>query len=989
MAIINLKDAVNASGASAYSASDTETLFAEDWDMIRETLGSAGSSINILSLYVNGSEVIDSELNGSFSGSVVAGSFFGYGGALTGIVSDHALLTNLDFASSGHTGFMPQGQLPTGSLPDTINIIGSVIATVGSFGVIYGEIQDTTFSNLYLSGSLEVLGSVIGAIGSFTDTVYAGSFIGYGGALTGIVSDHGSLTGLSDDDHAQYLLASDATDRSTFAMNWMDLTDSSATTLHTHDHGGMDGLFDDDHTQYLALGPATTDRNTITPTADIVPLTLKASAAQTANLFDVVANDGITYLYRQNKDGYVSFGNVLPPQAGILMMFAPAVDHQPIFIRHPTSATAYSFIIQDSEGGTNTNRVVFDTMVPNDAGVEPYIFDTAYSLTHPTARLFSWKNHGVDKAYFLQSGELRITKSLYNIDGTVLDLRGAGGVKLFASAALGEQDGGTQNALQAEFNFTQNFDKISPCNFNTLNVQTTANQTYPGGGGDFTLINGNVDVTALNGTNQWLMTLRKDGTAKFSVDLDGDVTANSLSCNGSVIGVVGSFSEIYGEIQDTTFSNITVSGSLVSTGSVVGSYATFADKIGIGTTTPTVRVHVSGAAAETLRLDGGVSYGGGLTFYNSVTGVDRRNWGFFSETYAAGDLALRVSTAAGGAAAGNAVMEFLKDGKVGIGTTTPSQLLTVSGTILGSTLQSLGSVTGAIGYFTADAATTIPLTVKGAASQSANLQEWRNSAGTVLANVQPAGKLDVGGANGVKMGAANDEALNVTAYVSSVDNHANVATGTFTFSDGRGTGTPSAIGLQILSTSSHFGTATGGTNTGLYANVRQNSAQPLANLYGMNFYAPYATGAGTVSNGVGINVQSFVGAAAAVTTLKGINIVTPSVNTDGSVTNDYGIYIGNQNQGKTLNYAVYSEGGTMFFNSGAATVVPLVLKGAASQTANLLEWQNSTGGSLAIIRPDGQYENIINGSGIILRSPAGSGFRINVDNTGSLISTAL
>lgn len=47
--------------------------------------------------------------------------------------------------------------------------------------------------------------------------------------------DHGlALTGLTDDDHTQYLLASAATDRATFAANWTDLTDGGETALHTH-----------------------------------------------------------------------------------------------------------------------------------------------------------------------------------------------------------------------------------------------------------------------------------------------------------------------------------------------------------------------------------------------------------------------------------------------------------------------------------------------------------------------------------------------------------------------------------------------------------------------------------------------------------------------------------------------------------------------------------------------------------------------------------
>ncbi len=49
------------------------------------------------------------------------------------------------------------------------------------------------------------------------------------------ISDHGLLSGLGDDDHSLYLLASDATNRATFASYWTDLTDSGETSLHTHD----------------------------------------------------------------------------------------------------------------------------------------------------------------------------------------------------------------------------------------------------------------------------------------------------------------------------------------------------------------------------------------------------------------------------------------------------------------------------------------------------------------------------------------------------------------------------------------------------------------------------------------------------------------------------------------------------------------------------------------------------------------------------------
>ena len=74
---------------------------------------------------------------------------------------------------------------------------------------------------------------------------------GGGGGSGSSVTDHGGLSGLGDDDHTQYLLASDAGSRAAFAANWTDLTDGGETTLHTHDHGGLNGLGDDDHPQYL------------------------------------------------------------------------------------------------------------------------------------------------------------------------------------------------------------------------------------------------------------------------------------------------------------------------------------------------------------------------------------------------------------------------------------------------------------------------------------------------------------------------------------------------------------------------------------------------------------------------------------------------------------------------------------------------------------------------------------------------------------------
>jgi hypothetical protein len=55
------------------------------------------------------------------------------------------------------------------------------------------------------------------------------------------------------------------------------------------------------------------------------------------------------------------------------------------------------------------------------------------------------------------------------------------------------------------------------------------------------------------------------------------------------------------------------------------------------------------------------------------------------------------------------------------------------------------TITDAVITATADTSTTVPITVNGAASQSANLQEWKNSAGITLTNIDDSGNIVING----------------------------------------------------------------------------------------------------------------------------------------------------------------------------------------------------------------------------------------------------
>jgi len=73
-----------------------------------------------------------------------------------------------------------------------------------------------------------------------------------------IITDHGALTGLGDNDHPQYLLTTGKAADS----DKLDGVDSTgfATATHNHDHGSeLTGLLDDDHTQYTKHPASSTD----------------------------------------------------------------------------------------------------------------------------------------------------------------------------------------------------------------------------------------------------------------------------------------------------------------------------------------------------------------------------------------------------------------------------------------------------------------------------------------------------------------------------------------------------------------------------------------------------------------------------------------------------------------------------------------------------------------------------------------------------------
>jgi len=166
------------------------------------------------------------------------------------------------------------------------------------------------------------------------------------------------------------------------------------------------------------------------------------------------------------------------------------------------------------------------------------------------------------------------------------------------------------------------------------------------------------------------------------------------------------------------------------------------------------------------------------------------------------------------------------------------------------------------------------LIVKGFSSQTANLQEWQNSDGDVLAKVTSSGSLVIGG-----------------TY-------------------------PSGANLQIRS---NFNPAIKLLNTG-------TGYQADITLSGNRVYLPEGLVIGSIHSSAGGSILTL-----------GADAIYTSGGTNRFLVN---------NTGLSSQFGVVPN---------AANVVGAIIKGAASQSANLQEWQNSDGTALAVINGTGGF----------------------------------
>ena len=252
------------------------------------------------------------------------------------------------------------------------------------------------------------------------------------------------------------------------------------------------------------------------------------------------------------------------------------------------------------------------------------------------------------------------------------------------------------------------------------------------------------------------------------------------------------------------------------------------------------------------------------------------------------------------------------------------------------------------------------LVIRGVASQTANLQEWQDSAGTVLVKVRSSGQLNVGGAvAATTLGVLNIDpawtalkvigAASQTGNLQEWQNSAGIVLGSIA-SDGTTT-----LGYQYLTSGTHkiYGV------TQILNNSSGTSSFSVLNpaWSGNSSFTMGTTATDNVNNR---NWQFVVGG--------------------GGYAGQSGNYIGegglilfenNPNDSSTTFRAGFRRGGQFALNSTYETysanlsikpistsTIGIVIRANSSQTANLQEWQNSAGTTLAYVKDNGYSASI-------------------------------
>lgn len=235
-------------------------------------------------------------------------------------------------------------------------------------------------------------------------------------------------------------------------------------------------------------------------------------------------------------------------------------------------------------------------------------------------------------------------------------------------------------------------------------------------------------------------------------------------------------------------------------------------------------------------------------------------------------------------------------------------------------------------------AATIPLQITAAASQSANLQEWRNSGGTILGAFEASGTMRAG----YMTDAANTSTAAYLQFTTtSIGLFSRSAGNTVTYVRGAASQTGNLQEWQnssgtVLARVDSFGSIQGRTLKLKNGTSSITGYQASVEIEGASISGMLIKGAAAQT----ANLQEWQDSAG---TLKGY------VRNDGLIQSATGLLT----TGAFIAANGYIAGTSLSSTAISSTTIGAIIKGAASQTADLQQWQSSGGTVLAKLTSGG------------------------------------
>lgn len=713
-----------------------------------------------------------------------------------------------------------------------------------------------------------------------------------------------------------------------------------------------------------------------------VPVVFKGLLNQTANLAEWQNSTG-TVLTQVTASGIIT--------APRLVLGTPSVVSQALSLKQTTQSVNGGLRIEDS---ASTSAI---TLSINSGGDPSLVFPSGSAISigpavaSGTGSLTLSSQRGINLATDLTnaSGFVRFTAGgleLFRIDGggqTTHTVRNAGQTPL-VSKGVAAQTANLQEwrdsadvvlgAVSAGGTLAYTASNLRTTGQPTRNLLTTVdnngsvvmNQTGVGTNNGFALQTAGVNRLTISGD-----TTAINGSAASALD----AALHVYNLNAAYVGLrVRAAASQTADLQQWQNSAGTALLGVRSDGSLLYGVNGFAVRLADGSSVldinnlaMTTNRTLSTAAITVVDGSGNVlSYGGGgsLTYSNTVASQLSNDRGLRVRNVTTTFPTLVVQGAASQTAdlqqwqnsAGTAVLRVFSDGLLapssinfqGLPAPSNTPHLTLRGGATFSHRTSLGLdgdfLGGNIGFdsgaslvhalIRSTSTTTISLVVRAAASQTADLQQWQNSAGTVLTRVKASGELDITAATGKHIRTdvfGNNIALEVSQ------------------NDGGASRYPLRLVGATNSILTFGNTATGGALFVNTATTTQTNAVFRA-------FAGQTANIQEWQNSAGTSVARVSSAG---------GLAATSLNVSG--------------------IATVAAGGT---SDGLIIEGPNELNGPGTRTVRFRANTSASGiQDRSQITAGGEFEHLIAGSGILLRSPDGTRYRITVDNNGSLVTT--